>query len=117
MLKIKRSSFGVVAHLLGLPARVDELRRQLTKLTSLTQHEKGCISCELIENENDSGEFTLLEEWSSEEMHNIHFATGPIRNALQTLSNLLSSELGSRQLISRLNMVRYGANSYYLGVC
>lgn len=71
--------------------------------------------CEVIENKNDSGEFTLLEKWSSEKMHNIHFASTKIRQALNSLSNLLSSELGSRELIARLNTVRYGTNCYYLG--
>lgn len=115
MLKTRRKGFGVVAHLLAQPSKVDQLRRRLIALTFLTQGEKGCVSCEMIENEGGSGEFTLLEEWSNEKMHNMHFTSTQIHQALSSLSNLLSSELGSRQFVARLNTVRYGPNCYNLG--
>lgn len=117
MLKARRSSFGVIAHLRGLPEKVDELRKRLLDLTCLTRHENGCVSCEMIENKNDSTEFTLLEEWSNEEAHYTHFTTNLIKNALQSLANLLSNDLELREHISRLNTVRYGTNSYCLVAC
>jgi quinol monooxygenase YgiN len=115
MPKTKRKGFGVVAHLSAQPSKVNQLRRHLIALTFLTQGEKGCVSCEMIENESGWGEFTLLEEWSNEETHNVHFASTKIHQALNSLSNLLSSELGSRQFVDRLNTVRYGTNCYNLG--
>ncbi len=116
MQKIQKGSFGVVAHIRSLPTKVDELRRQVLDLVSLTQHEDGCISCEMIENENDPGEFTLLEKWSNEGTHHVHFTTGSIRDALQALSDLLSNDLGVRKHLSRPNTARYGTNSYLLEV-
>ena len=116
MLKTRTSIFGVVAHLRSLPEKVDELRRRLLDLTCLTQLENGCISCEMIENRSDSTEFTLLVKWSNKEAHSTHFTTNLIQNALQSLSNLISNDLGFREHISRLNMVRYGTNSYCLEV-
>ena len=112
MQKIQKGNFGVVAHIRSLPTKVEELRRQVLDLVSLTQHENGCISCEIIENENDPGEFTLLEKWSNEVTHHVHFTTGSIRDARQALSGLLSKDLGIREHLSRLNTTRYGANSY-----
>lgn len=116
MLKITRSSFGVVARIRGLPDKADELRRRLLDLARLTRFEAGCISCEMIENGCDSTEFTLLEEWSDAEAHRVHLGTIVIRSALQFLPNLLSSEVGRCRQVRRLNAVIYGANSYCLSV-
>lgn len=116
MLRTKRSSFGVIARIRGLPEKADELRRRLLDLAGLTRQEDGCISCEMIENELDSTEFTLLEEWSDEEVHNAHFGTDPIQNALHFLPSLLSGELNLHKHVLRLNAVKYGTNSYGLAV-
>ena len=116
MLRAKRSSFGVLARIRGLPERADELRRRLYELVSLTRREDGCLSCEMIENGSDSTEFTLLEEWLNEKAHDAHFGTGPIQNAMKAVHRLLSRELDSRKHLLRANSVRYGANSYCLAV-
>jgi quinol monooxygenase YgiN len=111
-----KDCFGVVAHIKSPPTNVGELRRLMLDLVSLTQHEDGCLSCEIIENENDPGEFTLLERWSNEVTHHVHFTTSSIRDALQALSGLLSKDLGARAHLSRPNTTRYGTNSYLLEV-
>lgn len=112
MLKTDMRGFGVVAHLRGLPDQADELRRRLHVLTGLTRHEAGCLSCEMIENGCDSTEFTLLQKWSDEKAHDAHFGANPIQTALLCLSTLLSRELGSPKRMQRMNVVRYGTNSY-----
>jgi quinol monooxygenase YgiN len=117
MLRKKNHRFGVIAHIRCLPGRADELRRRLDDLICATRREDGCISCEMIENGCDSTEFTLLEEWSDEEAHDVHFKTNRIKNALQFLPDLLSGELDLHKHVLRLNAVRYGTNSYSLAVC
>lgn len=112
----KNHSFGVVAHIRGLPEKVSELRRRLSDLTYLTRHEDGCISCEVIENGCDSTEFTLLEEWSNMEAHDVHFKTERIKNAMQSIEALLSDEVDRYKHVLRLNSVSYGTNSYCLTV-
>lgn len=114
MLRIRKSSFGVIARLRGLPEKTDELRGRLHDLTKLTRDEHGCISCEMIENECDATEFTLLEEWSTEAAHKAHFGTHLIQNAIGFLPRLLSRELDVHRTVLRLNAVRYGTNSYSL---
>jgi quinol monooxygenase YgiN len=112
MLKARSRGFGVVAHLQALPNQADELRSRLHELTGLTRHEAGCVSCEMIENRCDSTEFTLIQEWSDERAHDAHFAADPIQTALQFLPTLLTQELGPRRRMQRMNLVRYGVNSY-----
>jgi len=116
MLRPKRISFGVIARMRGLPGNADELRQRLLDLVRTTQSLSGCLSCEMIENKCDSTEFTLLEEWSNEAAHNAHFGTSLIRNALQFFPKLLSAELDLRKYVLQLNAVRYGTNSYCLGL-
>ena len=116
MLRTKRNSFGVFARIRGHPDKADELRRRLHELTTLTRAEKGCLSCEMIENPCDSTEFTLLEEWSNQEAHDSHFGTALIQIAMKSFSTLLSSELDPRKRVLQSNSVRYGTNSYCLGV-
>jgi len=113
MIRIKRNSFGVIARIRGLPEKADELRRHLLALVKLTRNENGCLSCEMIENEYDSTEFTLIEKWSNEETHNAHFSAILIQNAMKMFQGLLSGELGIRKQILRLHAVRYGTNSYW----
>ena len=116
MLRTKSNSFGVFARIRGLPEKADELRQRLLELVSLTRAENGCLSCKMIENGCDSTEFTLLEEWSDEEAHNVHFGTNPIQNAMEFFPGLLSSELDFRKHLLQLNSVKYGTNSYCLAV-
>jgi len=116
MMRTERTNFGVVARLRGLSDKSDELRERLCDLTTLTRKQFGCISCQMIENECDVTEFTLLEEWSDEAAHNAHFGTLLIQHALRLLPNLLSNELDPHKRVSRLNTVRYGTNSYGLAV-
>jgi quinol monooxygenase YgiN len=114
LLRTKNHNFGVVAHIRGLPDTVIELRRLLINLTYLTRHEDGCISCEIIENGCDSTEFTLLEEWSDMEAHDVHFKTEGIKNAMKCMAALLSDEVDQCRHVLRLNSVSYGTNSYCL---
>ncbi|UCC43130.1 MAG: antibiotic biosynthesis monooxygenase [Candidatus Zixiibacteriota bacterium] len=116
MLRIKKNRFGVFARIRGHPERADELRQHLHKLSSLTRAEKGCLSCEIIENSCDSTEFTLLEEWSSQEAHDFHFESDLIRKMIRSFPRLLSKELDLRKYVLRLNTVKYGTNSYCLAV-
>jgi len=114
LLRKERRSYGVVAHIRGLPEKANELRQRLLNLARLTRHEQGCISCEIMENGCDSTEFTLLEEWSDEGAHTAHFGTDSTRNAMKFIPSLLSPELDLHKHILQLNSVRYGTNSYCL---
>lgn len=114
MLRTTRRSFGVIASIHGLPEKTNELRRYLNDLACLTRHQKGCISCEMIENGCDSTEFTLLEEWSDKDAHDAHFKTPIIISTMNFIQKMLSDEVDRCRHILRLNSVRYGTNTYCL---
>jgi len=116
MLKDKRSSFGVIARIRGLPEKADELRKRLFALAKLTQSEKGCLSCEVIENGYDSTEFTLIEKWSNEIAHDTQLRTEPIQKIMNAVRQLVSNDLDKRTFELKSNSVRYATNSYCLTV-
>jgi quinol monooxygenase YgiN len=116
MRRKRRISFGVVARIRCLPENARELRGRLIELMKLTENEKGCISCEVIENDYDSTEFTLIEEWSNEQAHRAHFGSSLIRKALAFLPKLLSRDLDLRTYVMRFNSIKYGTNSYSLAM-
>mgnify|MGYP006293329847 FL=1 len=112
MLKDKKNRFGILAPIRGLPDKADELRKRLLALVRLTQYEDGCLSCEMIENECDSTEFSLLEKWSNKKAHESHLRVDRIQNAMKAVHDLLSRELDIRKHLFMANLVRYGTNSY-----
>jgi quinol monooxygenase YgiN len=116
MLRIKIDSFGVFARIRGRPEKAEELRRRLHELTSLTRAEKGCLSCEIIENRCDLTEFTLLEQWSCQKAHYLHFGSDLIRDAMKSIPQLLSNELDLHKYVLRQNSVKYGTNSFCEGM-
>jgi len=116
MSKNKRSSFGVIARIRGLPEKADELRKRLFALAKLTQSEKGCLSCEVIENGYDSTEFTLIEKWSNEKAHDTQNRTEPIQKIMNAVRRLISKDLDKRTFELKSNSVRYATNSYCLAV-
>lgn len=113
----EKGHFGVVANIISLPERVNEFRSQLNNLIRLTRNEDGCVSCELIENNNDSTKYTLIIEWLNEKAHTAHFSTIMIRDTLRILSKLTSDDLGFRDRLTRLNTIAYGANCYFQARC
>ena len=113
---LMKTTYSVVARIRGLPEKADELRRRLLDLAALTRNERGCVSCEMIENGCDSTEFTLLEEWLDGQAHIAHLDTKSIQYTMKLISILLSGELDSHKQVLRRNAVRYGTNSYCLAV-
>jgi len=56
----------------ALTERRKELMQTLVAMVALIRKEKGCISCQLlIDNENETS-FNLVEEWDSQEKLNNH---------------------------------------------
>lgn len=108
----ERSTFGVVARLRGFPGKALELRERLAELNRLTRNERGCLSCELVEDDSDPTEFTLLQEWEDEGAHVAHFSARCVQDAMRFLPDLLSGDYDPHKYVLQLNTVKYGTNCY-----
>lgn len=87
----------VVARLKAKPEKASELRALLMGLLAPTRQESGCITYELLQNEEDPTELNFVEEWQDGKALDAHFETDHIRNALARLPDLLAEELDLRR--------------------
>lgn len=62
---MSNQTIRVVARIVAIAEKVDEVRAILMELIEPTCQEEGCIKYELLENQADSTDFTFVEEWSS----------------------------------------------------
>jgi quinol monooxygenase YgiN len=82
----------VIARVKALPGKVNELLSVLSSLVEPTRKEPGCLSYELLQNNEDPTDFTLIEEWQSNTALESHFATKHFKDALIKFSNLIAAE-------------------------
>ncbi|QHG17324.1 MULTISPECIES: putative quinol monooxygenase [unclassified Nostoc] len=62
----------VVAHIIALPNKVEDVKAVLLELIEPTRQEAGAIKYELLQNQYDPTDFTVVEEWTSHEALNAH---------------------------------------------
>ncbi len=82
----------VVARVQARPNKVNELLSVLSSLVEPTRKEPGCLSYELLQNNEDPADFTLIEEWQSNTALESHFGTKHFKDALVKLPNLVAAE-------------------------
>ncbi len=87
----------VIARLKAQPGQVDELSSVLIGLIEPTRKEQGCITYEMLQNNEDPTDFTFVEEWTEEAALVKHFETDHIQNALSKFPDLLAEELDVRK--------------------
>jgi len=87
----------VVARILALPDKVEEVRAVLSELIEPTRREQGCISYELLQNNADATDFTFVEEWESDSALDAHIATLHLQKAVAALQALLAAPPDNRR--------------------
>lgn len=83
-------SLRVVARIKAKADKVDEVRALLTGLIEPTRAESGCVSYELLQNQEDPTDFTFVEEWTSQSDFDAHFETDHMKDALPRVPDLAS---------------------------
>ncbi len=86
------ASLRVVARVIALPGKVEQVKSVLFALVEPTRQEEGCITYELWQNQEDPTDFTFVEEWQNQAMLNAHLASAHIEAAESQLDSLLASE-------------------------
>ena len=84
-------SLRVVARIQAKPDKIGEVRELLLGLVVPTRKEAGCVTYELLQNSNDPGDFTFVEEWSSDSALEAHAASNHIRAIGPKLNGLTST--------------------------
>ena len=68
-------SLRVVARIQAKPDKVAEVRELLLALIEPTRREQGCVTYELLQNREDSCDFTFVEEWACDADLDAHAAS------------------------------------------
>ena len=82
----------VIARVKARPGKVNELVSLLSSLVEPTRKEPGCISYILLQNNQDTTDLTLVEEWKNNTALESHFATKHFKDAMTKLPSLVSAE-------------------------
>ena len=89
---MSKTTLRVVARVIALPDKVEEVKSVLLGLMEPTRGEKGCIVYELLHNHADPTDFTFVEEWETQVLLNAHLASGHIKEAESQLNGLVAAE-------------------------
>jgi quinol monooxygenase YgiN len=89
---MSKTTIRVVARVIALPNKVEEVKSVLMGLIEPTRQEEGCITYELLQNHQDPTDFTFVEEWESQALLNVHLASEHIAQASSQLGGLITSE-------------------------
>ncbi|AVH69388.1 putative quinol monooxygenase [Nostoc sp. 'Lobaria pulmonaria (5183) cyanobiont'] len=81
----------IVAHIIALPNKVEELKAVLLELIEPTRQEAGAIEYKLLQNQNDPTDFTFVEEWTSDEVLNTHLDSPHFQAVAAKLEGLVTA--------------------------
>jgi quinol monooxygenase YgiN len=81
----------VVARIVALPDKVEELKALLLGLIEPTRLEAGVIKYELLQNQSDQTDFTFVEEWESAVALDTHLASPHLQAAIAKLEGLIAA--------------------------
>ncbi|MGL5872038.1 MAG: putative quinol monooxygenase [Xenococcaceae cyanobacterium] len=89
---MSESIIRVVARVVALPKKVEQLKAVLCSLIEPTKAETGCLKYELLQNRVDLTDFTFVEEWATEADLEAHLASKHIQAAISKLDGLVAAE-------------------------
>ncbi|MFN6540557.1 MAG: putative quinol monooxygenase [Nostoc sp. EkiNYC01] len=81
----------VIARVIALPHKVEELKAVLLELIEPTRQEADAIKYELLQNQYDPTDFTFVEEWTSHEALNSHMDSPHFQAAAAKLEGLVAT--------------------------
>jgi len=94
---VQPHTLRVIVLITAKPDRVDPMRRLLVSLITPSRAEAGCVSYELLHNLSDPTDFTVTEEWESEQHYGGHFEAPHVKQALGEFGELAAKPLEIRR--------------------
>lgn len=89
---MSKTTIRVVARVVALPDKVEEVKSVLMGIIEPTRKEEGCIVYELLQNQEDPTDFTFVEEWESQALLDNHLASAHLAEADSQLEGLVAAE-------------------------
>lgn len=86
------NSLRVIARVKARSDKVAELLSVLSALVEPTRKEPGCLSYDLLQNNEDPTDLTLVEEWESQKALESHLASKHFKDAQVKLPDLVAAK-------------------------
>jgi quinol monooxygenase YgiN len=83
-------SVRVVARVIALPDKIEQLKAVLIELIEPTRAEAGCIQYDLLQNTSDPTDFTFVEEWKSTAALETHLTSQHLQKAINQINGLVA---------------------------
>ncbi len=93
---MSKTTIRVVARVVALPDKVEEVKSVLIGLIEPTRQEDGCLVYELLQNHEDPTDFTFVEEWENQALLDAHLAAVHLAQADSQLKGLVAVEADIR---------------------
>lgn len=90
------NTLRVIARVKARADKVDELLSVLSSLVEPTRKEPGCLSYNLLQNNEDPTDVTLVEEWESDQALKSHLAAKHFKDAQVKLAGLVAAKADIR---------------------
>ena len=87
----------VIMRLAAKPDKVAELRAVLAAVVAPTRKEPGCRGYQVLQNDADPSDFTLVEDWANEAALDAHLAAPHTQEAFAKGVPLLAQEPDMRR--------------------
>ena len=88
---MSKTGIRVVAHVVALPGKQEEVKLALLDLVEPTRREQGCLIYELLQNQADASDFVFVEEWESETLLKAHLESPHMNEVDAKLDGLLAA--------------------------
>jgi quinol monooxygenase YgiN len=86
---MSQKTLRVVARVVALPDKVEQLKTILLKLIEPTRAEPGCVQYHLLQNQAEPTDFTFVEEWASADDLENHLQSQHIQKAMVQINGLV----------------------------
>ncbi|MFG0276290.1 MAG: putative quinol monooxygenase [Phycisphaerales bacterium] len=90
----------VIARVVALPGKAEDLRAVLESLVAPTRAEPGCIKYDLVRDRENAGVFTFVEEWTDDAALDRHFQTPHFIAAGERLGPLVAEAPEIRRCVT-----------------
>ena len=87
----------VITHLEAVPGTEEESKSLLLELAQQSRQETGCLKYELLQNNFNAAEFTLVSEWESKDAFQAHLYSKSVEELFMEDSDLLAKAPDIRQ--------------------
>ncbi len=85
---MSETAVRVVARVVALPDKLEEVKAIVTGVVDPTRKEAGCIRYEVLQNQDDPTDFTVVEEWESRELLDAHLNSPHLTEAGAKLNGI-----------------------------